>query len=171
MFIKGTEFEPVYISTRVVFFIIMASNVVFFEYYSASYTSFMSVVKVASPFNTIDDLYFKTNYKIGSLKGTSFKTQFNVSKKCTVISSDDILQAGSDLYKKLTKERWVDVDDYEAAIDKMESEDFAFLDAAQTIYGGYGKSCRVTDSGPTIFKGNLVIAWKKDFTYAPLLNY
>ena len=78
VFVKGTEFEPIYISTRVVFFCIMASNVVFFEYYSASYTSFMSVVKVASPFETVEDLYSKTNYKLGSLQGTSFKTQFNV---------------------------------------------------------------------------------------------
>jgi hypothetical protein len=77
-FVKGTEFEPIYISTRVIFFCMMASNVVFFEYYSASYTSFMSVVKVASPFETVEDLYTKTNYKLGSLKGTSFKTQFNV---------------------------------------------------------------------------------------------
>ena len=80
LILKGTEFEPRYISTRVVFFCIMASNVVFFEYYSASYTSFMSVVKVASPFKSVEDLYFKTNYKLGSLKGTSFKTQFNVRK-------------------------------------------------------------------------------------------
>ena len=56
-------------------------------------------------------------------------------------------------------------------MDKMESEEFAFLDAAQTVYGSYGQSCRVTESGPTIFKGNLVIAWEKDFAFAPLLNY
>jgi hypothetical protein len=79
--IKGTEFEPIFTSTRLVFFCIMISNVVFFEYYSASYTSFMSVVKIASPFETVEDLYTKTNYNIGSLKGTSFKTQFNVMKK------------------------------------------------------------------------------------------
>ena len=149
----------------------MASNVVFFEYYSASYTSFMSVVKVASPFQSVEDLYLKTNYKLGSLKGTSFKTQFNVRKPYFCLISNMILKAGSELYKKVTKERWIDVDDYNHALDKMENEEFAFLDAAQTMYRGYGKSCRITDSGPTIFKGNLVIAWKKDFTYAPLFNY
>ena len=71
----------------------------------------------------------------------------------------------------MTRERWVDVDNYDAALHKMENEEFAILDAAQTIYGNYGKSCRVIDSGPTIFKGNLVIAWKKDFAYAQLFNY
>ena len=151
----------------------MVSNVVLFESYSASYTSFMSVVKIASPFVTVEDLYTKTNFKIGSLKGTSFKTQFNVKNNFDQISTYNKhdFQAGTELYKKVTNERWEDVDDYEAAANKMENEEFAFLDAAQTMYGLYGKSCRFADTGPTIFKGNLVIAWKKDFQYAPLLNH
>ena len=82
-----------------------------------------------------------------------------------------VIQAGSELYKKVTKERWVDVHDYEAALEKMESEEFAFLDAAQTVYGNFGKSCRVAESGPTVFKGNLVIAWKKNFAYSELFDY
>ena len=81
----------------------------------------------------------------------------------------DFSQAGGELYQKLTRERWIDVENHESALQKLEVEEFAFLEAAQTMYRAYG--CRVMDIGPTVFKGNLVIAWKKDFLYAPLLNY
>ena len=81
----------------------MASNVVFFEYYSASYTSFMSVVKVASPFASVEDLYHKTSYKLGSLKGTSFKTQFNVRELFQALLTKFFLRLEVNFIRKLPK--------------------------------------------------------------------
>ena len=34
-----------------------------------------------------------------------------------------------------------------------------------------GKTCVVVEIGPNLFNGNLVIAWKKNFRYAALINY
>ena len=54
---------------------------------------------------------------------------------------------------------------------KMENEEFAMLYSTQTIYGSFGQKCTVVEAGPRIFKGNLVIAWKKDFAYGNLFNH
>ena len=54
---------------------------------------------------------------------------------------------------------------------KMENEEFAMLYSTQTIYGSFGQKCTVVEAGPRIFKGNLVIAWKKDFAYGKLFNH
>ena len=52
----------------------MVSSVIIFENYAASFTSFLSVVKLFTPFETLEDLYKKTSYKIGSIQGTSYKS-------------------------------------------------------------------------------------------------
>ena len=60
-------------STRLVFLVMMISSVVIFENYSASFTAFLSVVKLSLPFDSLDDLYTGTSFRLGSLAGGSFK--------------------------------------------------------------------------------------------------
>ena len=52
----------------------MISSVVFFENYAASFTALLSVVKLAAPFADLKDLYENTDYKIGSVPGTAYKS-------------------------------------------------------------------------------------------------
>ena len=46
--------------------------------FSASYTSFLSVVTQAEPFKTIPELE-QTNFKVGAQSGTAFQAMFTVS--------------------------------------------------------------------------------------------
>lgn len=74
---KGQEESPRYLSTRLVFIMMMVSSVVLFENFNASYTSFLSVVSQAEPFHTIQELD-QTGLTIGAAKGTAFQTMFKV---------------------------------------------------------------------------------------------
>ena len=48
--------------------------------FSASYTSFLSVVSQAKPFETIADLE-KTSLTVGAQEGTTFRNMFRVKQK------------------------------------------------------------------------------------------
>ena len=50
---KDAEYEPSRVSTRLIFLLMCLSSMITFNMFSASYTSFLSVVKVASPFSSI----------------------------------------------------------------------------------------------------------------------
>ena len=56
----------------------MVSSVVLFENFGASYTSFLSVVTQSSPFDSVEELYTMTEYKIGDKGGTNQKINFKV---------------------------------------------------------------------------------------------
>ena len=73
VFHQGTEYEPRFSSTRLIFLLMMVSSVVVFENYAASYTAFLAVVKLAVPFTSVRDMYRSTDYKIGAPVGTAYK--------------------------------------------------------------------------------------------------
>ena len=75
---KGAETEPRYESTRMLFLMMMLTSVVLFENFGASYTSFLSVVSQSKPFDSVEELYSKTEYKIGDKGGTNQKINFKV---------------------------------------------------------------------------------------------
>ena len=52
-------------------------SVVLFNVFSASYTSFLSVVKTAQPFSNIQELE-KSSFKIGAPPGSTYKINFEV---------------------------------------------------------------------------------------------
>ena len=55
----------------------LGSSVILFNVFSASYTSFLSVVEVAHPFSSISELE-KTEFTIGAPMGSTYKTNFEV---------------------------------------------------------------------------------------------
>ena len=91
----------------------------------------------------------------------------------------------------IARTRWVTATNTEA-FQRMKTEKYAFIQASQAIYGelgGFqccnfasnkyhlrtsertGETCKIVEIGPNLFNGNLVMAWKKHFPYAPILNY
>ena len=58
----------------------MVTSVVLFENFGASYTSFLSVVTQATPFQTVEELYTNTQYKIGDKGGTNQRINFKVKQ-------------------------------------------------------------------------------------------
>ena len=77
---QGSENSPKFLSTRTIFFMIFLISVYVLQAFSASYTSFLSVAKQLKPFNTIEDLYTNTNFRIGSTLGTADFELFSVKK-------------------------------------------------------------------------------------------
>ena len=73
--------------------------------------------------------------------------------------------------QKVADERWIDAENMKSAIEMMKNSDYAFLTDTQSVYAEIGQSCDLTDMGPNIFKGTLVLIWQKDFAYASLFNY
>ena len=53
------------------------SGVILFNTFSASYTSFLSVVEIAQPFNSIPELA-QIDFMIGGPAGSSYKVNFEV---------------------------------------------------------------------------------------------
>ena len=74
---QGQDTPPRYISTRLVFVYMMLASVVLFENYSASYTSFLSVVNEAKPFDTLDKLE-QSPFTVGAQMGTAYQNMFRV---------------------------------------------------------------------------------------------
>ena len=73
--------------------------------------------------------------------------------------------------QKVADERWIDAENLKTAIEMMKKSDYALLTETQTVYAEIGQSCELTEMGPNIFKGILVMIWQKDFAYASLFNY
>ena len=51
----------------------MISSVVLFENYAASYTAFLAVVRLSTPFSSLLGMYRDTNYRIGAMVSTPYK--------------------------------------------------------------------------------------------------
>ena len=98
------------------------SSMILFNMFSASYTSFLSVVRVASPFSSIPELAL-TDYKIGAPPGSTYKTNFEALLR--------------PLSTTLVATRWDDVESSAAAINKIKEEKFAYMEVMNMIYNIY----------------------------------
>ena len=72
------EFSPKFLSTRVVFTLILFGGVVLFQNFAASYTSFLSVVTLYEPFENVETLYKLTKYTVGTRAGSALHEMFKV---------------------------------------------------------------------------------------------
>jgi len=106
-------------SSRIVFCIILFGSVLLFQGFSASYTSFLSVTTQLKPFETVEQLYSDTDYKVGTREGVAAAAMFRT-----------IHEPWSG---KLIDERWEDSKGLEVAIEKMKKSTYGFMDATQTM--------------------------------------
>ena len=74
---QGQEKFPIFVSTRMVYLFMFLCSVVLFESFSASYTSFLSVVTQATPFETLTQLE-DTSFVVGAMEGGTIRTLFRV---------------------------------------------------------------------------------------------
>ena len=172
----------------------LVASLILFNVFSASYTSFLSVVKTAQPFPTIQELE-ATDYKVGGPPGSAYKINFEVSHGHPLTRTSTLLNflvnpLDRPASSNIVRTRWVTRTNMEA-FQKMKTEKHAFIQASQAIYqelGGSmsvisnteylmktsertGETCNIVEIGPNLFNGNLVMAWRKNFPYAPILNY
>ena len=75
---QGSESEPRRWSTRLIFLIMFVASLLLFNVFSASYTSFLSVVQTTQPFSTIQELE-ATDYKVGAPPGSAYRINFEVT--------------------------------------------------------------------------------------------
>ena len=76
---QGQDNSPFFLSTRIVFLLMFISSVFLFENFSASYTSFLSVVSPTEPFTSVEELE-QTNYVIGAMEGGATQMMFRARK-------------------------------------------------------------------------------------------
>ena len=76
---QGQENSPSPITARIIFIYMMLASVLLFESFNASYTSFLSVVTIFNPFQTLADLE-QTNFIIGAQALTAYRNMFVVSE-------------------------------------------------------------------------------------------
>ena len=114
----------------------MLSSVVLFENYSASYTSFLSVVNEAKPFETLDQLE-KSSFMVGAQMGTAYRNMFIVGFFLVLIIISNILF--QPIQRPVTEtlassSRWVWENNTGTAIERMERQDYAYMNTLQSIY-------------------------------------
>ena len=76
---QGQENSPSPITARMIFIYMMVASVILFESFNASYTSFLSVVNIFNPFETLTDLE-QTSFIIGAQELTAYRSMFIVSE-------------------------------------------------------------------------------------------
>ena len=74
------------------------SGVILFNTFSASYTSFLSVVEIAQPFNSIPELA-QTDFMIGGPAGSSYKVNFEVKKFFQIFCNKLLILANQQTFK------------------------------------------------------------------------
>ncbi len=75
---QGTPYEPQKLSTRIVFIAIFITATVLWCSYSAVLTSFLTAKVTVPPFQGLEQMYQKTNYKIVTIGGGVYETIFKV---------------------------------------------------------------------------------------------
>ena len=157
------------------FLMMMVSSVVLFENFGASYTSFLSVVTQSKPFDSVEELYTKTEYKIGDKGGTNQKINFKVLTFLTFPRYFTLTQYTNMPYsEKLVEERWDDTDGIVAGIEKMNNQPYAMIISTQEMLFKLmerEQSCDFVIVGPILFYGNMIMAWPKNFAFGPLFDY
>ena len=74
----GTNYDPQWTSTKIIFIVIFFTGLVVYTAYSASLTSALAVIKIKYPFKDLKTFYEQTNYKIGSVQNTAMDELFQV---------------------------------------------------------------------------------------------
>ena len=84
-FLIGTNYDPQWTSTKIIFIVIFGTGLVVYTAYSASLTSALAVIKIKYPFKDLQTFYDQTNYKIGSVQNTAMDELFQVLKLSSFI--------------------------------------------------------------------------------------
>ena len=79
-FISGTNYDPQWTSTKIIFIVIFFTGLVVYTAYSASLTSALAVIEIKYPFTDLQTFYEQTDYKIGSIPNTAMDELFQVKK-------------------------------------------------------------------------------------------
>ncbi len=83
-FMQGTPQEPSLVSSRILFFFLLASSLILWDSYSATLASFLSIKLEKPPFESLVTLLYKTNYKIVTVEGFFALDVFKVRKQSAV---------------------------------------------------------------------------------------
>ena len=72
LFQQGSTYEPQRVPHRIVLFVFALFGLIIYTAFAAELTSLFSVTKYDLPFENLDELLHKSDYKIGSLEGDQF---------------------------------------------------------------------------------------------------
>ena len=123
------------------FAIFLFSGVILFQNFAASYTSYLSVVKEHTPFDSIQSLYEDTDFIIGTNNGTAYFEMFKVLPKIRLFYVHEFIyfQPTNNFSTLLTEERWKWSESFESALDNIRGGQYAFMQSTQAMLRKLGK--------------------------------
>ena len=77
-YFTGTTDDPKKISTTIAFLATFVGGFLIYASYSASLTSFLAIQQISYPFVDMASMYYRTDFKIGSLAGNVLDDYFKV---------------------------------------------------------------------------------------------
>ena len=119
------------------FILIFFGSVIIFQNFSASYTSFLSVVTERKPFDSLQSLYEDTEFSIGVPEGWVTIEMMKVHIFWIFLHKMNIvilLQPINEYSKLLVENRWDYAKDFDTAIKKIQSEEYAFICGENIMY-------------------------------------
>ena len=156
LFQQGSVCEPKTSSTRVVAITIFFTTSLIFIAYTAALTSFLAIYKVNMPFWDLKTLYDDTNYKIGSIRNTVY---------------DDVFKSGSELDKKVFKDRYEFVDSVSEGLEKSYNEKYAFIWESDNIEFVLGQKCSHMAVPNKVQDFPVAFVMKQNLPYKSMFNY
>ena len=155
---SGSEYEPSKLSLRIVLLILATFSLVIVESFGATLTSIFAVVKFSLPFRDLNGLYYNSDFKIGTLKGTS---------------TDSTFRDGNEVQRKLYNERYLNIESLQKAYDYLKTKPrYAFAFDSNTMAAEFGQFCDVMEiRSHVIREAKYVFYARKDYEYLELINY
>ncbi|XP_018340936.1 PREDICTED: glutamate receptor ionotropic, kainate 2-like isoform X2 [Trachymyrmex septentrionalis] len=158
---QGSEIAPIGISTRMVascwwfFCLIMVSS------YTANLAAFLTVETVTSPFDNVEELVKKKTIKYGAKRKGATLNFFGESN----------ISIYGEMHKYMMEnENEVLVATNEAGLQKVQTDDYAFLMESASIEYMTERYCDVTQVGGLLDEKGYGIAMKKDSPYLHNIN-
>ena len=145
-------------SLRIVLLIFATFSLVVVESFGATLTSIFAVVKLSLPFQDLNGLYYNSDFKIATLKGTS---------------TDSTFRDGNDVQRKVYNERYLNIDSLQEAYDYLKTKPkYAFAYDSNAMAAEFGHLCDVMEiRSHVIREAKYVFYARKDYEYLDLINY
>ena len=135
---------------------LFTSSFLVFAMYSASLTSILAVVKVSMPFDSLTSMYFDTNYKVGTIRGSSFESA---------------IKDGTELERKIYLERYDMVQNVQEGLQRALDEKYAMIWADDTVNSYVGMQCSHTRVEHAFRRDLVSFAMNKDSEYRELFDF
>ncbi len=143
---QGQPHEPDPFSSRIVFLVMFAQGAMVWYHYSATLTSFLAANVEKIPFNNLEDMLYRTNYRIVAREGFNLEADYlkvitpRSYSQCRLMFE---LQKGGPVKNEIFKVRFYTRPTFEGIIKELEEEpEVAAMIETTAAEDIVGQSCK-----------------------------